>query len=397
LTSRERVLTALAHREPDRVPIDLGGTLATGIAASTYHRLKKSLGISRPTRILDLEQMIAEVERPVMERLGVDVSYLDPPAVSFGIANENWKPWQLFDGTPVEVPGGFNPVQTENGELVLYRDGVPIALMPKDGFYFDLLGRKPGAAHVDLRTFAPVPMSNEDLEHLHARAEALYANTEFAIAAMLGPPEQLFAGMGWGDFAAWMITLAAEPDYVQALYEKLVSVWLEDVKRFVKAVGNRVHVIVVCDDLGTQQSPLISVKMFRNLIMPFYRRVFDWIHQQTPIRIMLHSDGAIFAMIPSLIEMGVDILNPIQTSANGMDPIRLKREFGGKLVFWGGCCDCQHTLPFGTPEEVAREAEENIRIFAPNGGYIFAPVHNIQADVPSENVKALFDTARRSR
>jgi len=396
MNSRERVLQAINHQEPDRVPIDLGGTRQSGIAASTYHQLKQHLGIDTPTRVYDLYQMLAEVERPVQERFGADVIGLNRPEIAFGIGNEAWKPWRLFDGTAVEVPGGFHPVTEPNGDLVLYSDGKPIARMPKGGFYFDRVDKYPGAAHVDVETFEPPRLTDEECDHYRLQAEALYQNTDFAIVAPLGPPYELFYGLGIGDFETWMIALAAEPDYVSALYEKLVAAWLDNLQRFVQAVGNRVQILQVNDDFGTQESPFLSVDMFRRQIMPYYKRGFDWIHQNTEMKILLHSDGAIYPLIPSLIEMGVDLLNPVQTSAVGMEAKRLKAEFGDRLTFWGGSLDCQKTLPFGTPEDVAHEVEEHIRTFAPGGGYVFASVHNIQANVPPENVIAMFDAALRT-
>ena len=394
MNSRERVLLTLNHQQPDRVPVDLGGTRQSGIAASTYHRLTRHLGISSTARVFDVYQMLAEVERPVQERFGVDVVGLYRPAVAFGIRNEGWKPWQLFDGTPVEVPGGFAPVSEPSGDLVLLREQARIARMPKDGYYFDRLEKYPGAAHVDVDRFQPPRLSDEDCNHLRQRAEALYQNTDFAIVAPLGPPYELFYGMGTGDFEAWMVTLAMEPDYVDALSDKLVTAWLDNLQRFVQAVGDRVQVLQICDDFGTQQSLFISVKMFRERFLPFYKRGLDWIHEHTQMKVMLHSDGALFPLIPSLIEMGVDILNPVQTSAKGMDPTRLKEDFGDRLVFWGASLDCQQTLPFAAPDDVAREVEQHVRTFAPGGGYVFAPVHNIQAGVPPENVVAMFDAAR---
>ena len=214
-----------------------------------------------------------------------------------------------------------------------------------------------------------------------------------AIIAAMGPPYELFFGLGTGDFQAWMITLATEPDYVSALYQRLVEAWLENLRRFAAAVGDRVDVIQFNDDLGTQEAPFLSVRMFRERIMPYYKRGLDWIHQNTRMKVFMHNDGAIASFIPTLIEMGVDILNPVQTTAAGMDPVRLKREFGGRIVFWGGSCDCQHTLAFGTPEAVAEEVRQNVRILGAGGGYVLAPVHNIQANVPPENVIALFDAA----
>ncbi len=394
MNSRERVQRTIRHEEPDRVPIDLGGTRQSGIAASTYAQLKQHLQLSSPTRVFDVFQMLAEVERPVRERLGVDVIGLHRPTVAFGIRNEDWQPWQLFDGTPVEMPGGFHPVTEPSGDLVLLRGDVPIARMPKDGFYFDRLETYPGAAHVDLKTFEPPKLSDEDCEYYRLQAEALYQNTDLAIVAPLGPPFELFYGLGTGDFEAWIVTFATETDYVTELYEKLVAVWLENLQRFVQAVGDRVQILQICDDFGTQHAPFLSVPMFRQRLMPFYQRGLNWVHEHTQMKVMLHSDGALFPLLPSIIEMGVDILNPVQTSAAGMDPLLLKAEFGDQLTFWGASLDCQQTLPFGTPEDVAREVEQHLEAFRPGGGYVFAPVHNVQAAVPPENLVAMFDTAR---
>jgi len=396
VTSRERIIHAINHRETDRLPIDLGGTRQSGIAASSYHALKLHLGIATPTRVYDLYQMLAEVERPVMERFGADVVGLNRPAVAFGIDTRDYKPWRLFDGTLVEVPRGFRPDAEPNGDLVLRRDGEVIARMPRGGFYFDRVERYPGAAHVDPNAFEPPRLSHADIRHYRLQSEALYQNTDYAIVAPLGPPYELFYGLGTGDFETWMITLATEPDYVCALYEKVVDAWIENLERFVEAVEGRVQILQVNDDLGTQYAPFISVDMYRRLLMPFYKRGLDWIHKHTDMKVMLHSDGAIHPLIPSLIETGFDILNPVQTSATGMDPERLKSEFGEQLVFWGGSLDCQKTLPNGTPAEVESEVLRHVSALASGGGYVFAPVHNIQALVPPENIMVMFDTARRS-
>jgi uroporphyrinogen decarboxylase len=394
VNSRQRVLDAIEHRQPDRVPVDLGGTRQSGIAASTYHQLKQRLGIATPTRVYDVYQMLAEVERPVMERFGADCIGLNRPAVAFGIVNEGWKPWQLFDGTPVEVPAGFTPLTEPNGDLVLRSNGQPIARMPRGGYYFDRLEVFPGGAHLPVEEVNPPLISDEVCEHYRVQSEALFHNTDFAIIAPMGPPYELFYGLGTGGFESWMISLATEPEYVHALLEKLVDVWIENLRRFAQAVGDRVQILQFNDDFGTQTSPFISVKMFRELIMPHYRRGLDWIHANTRMKVFLHSDGAILPLIPSLIEMGVDILNPVQTSATGMDAATLKSQFGDRLVFWGGSLDCQKTLPFGTPAEVQREVDEHVRVFSPGGGYVFASVHNIQANVPPENVIAMFDAVR---
>ena len=392
MNSRQRVMCAIHHLQPDRAPIDFGGTRQSGIAASTYHRLKRRLGMDTPTRVYDLYQMLAEVEQPLLDRFGADVVGLNRPAVAFGIRNENFKPWTLFDGTPVQVPGSFDPEIEPSGDLLLRAaDGSPLARMPKGGFYFDRLDKYPGAAHADPATLQPPMLSAEECDHFHAQAEAYWQQTDRAIIAAMGPPYELFFGLGTGDFQAWMITLATEPDYVHALNEKLTECWIENLRRFSDAVGDRVQILQFNDDLGTQDAPFLSTAMFRERIMPYYKRGLDWVHEHTQMKVFMHNDGAIFNLIPSLIEMGVDILNPVQTTAKGMDPVQLKQRFGEKLTFWGAACDCQGTLAFGTPQQVADEVAQSLRVFAPGGGYVLAPVHNIQAGVPPENVIALFE------
>lgn len=398
MNSRERVRAAIRHQQPDRVPIDFGGTRQSGIAISTYQALKRELGLDTPTRVYDVYQMLAEIERPVLERFGADCIGLNRPAVAFGLRNERWKPWRLFDGSEVLMPGDFQPEVEPNGDWLLRSPGgAPLARMPKGGFYFDRLDKYPGAAHSDPATLEVPMLSTEECDHLHAQAEALWQNTDLAIVAPMGPPYELFFGLGTGDFQSWMITLATEPEYVEALYQRLTEAWLENLRRFSAAVGDRVDILQFNDDLGTQDAPFLSVAMFRRQIMPFYKQGLDWVHSHTGMKVFMHNDGAIFPFLPTLVEMGVDILNPVQTTAKGMDPARLKAEFGDKLVFWGGSCDCQGTLAFGTPEQVAAEVEANLRIFSPGGGYVVASVHNIQARVPAQNVIALFDTARASR
>ncbi len=396
MTSRERVLAALERRPVDRVPVDFGGTRQSGIAAAAYHRLRAHLGLHgrRPVRVFDLFQMLAEVEPDVAERFGADCVGLYRPEVAFGLRNEGWKPWRLFDGTPVEVPGGFAPETEPNGDLVLRRNGEVIARMPRDGFYFDRMEKYPGALHPELERWEPPRLDGATLEHYHRQAEALFTGTDKAIVAPLGPPYELFFGLGQGGFEQWMLTLATEPDYVRALYAKLVDAWLDNLHAFHAAVGDRVQVLQICDDFGTQRAPFLSERLFRELVQPAYARGLAWVHTHTRWKVMLHSDGAIFPLLPAIVEMGVDILNPVQINAAGMEPRRLKDTFGDRLVFWGGACDPQRTLAFGTPAEVRREARANLEVFSRGGGYVFAPVHNIQANVPPENIVALFEAVR---
>ena len=394
MNSRERILAAVNHQPVDRVPIDFEGTRQSGISVWAYVQLCERLGLSSPTlpRVFDVYQMLAEIEQDVAERMGADCVGLNRPAVAFGIRNERWKPYTFPDGLRAEVPGDFNP-ELAGGSLVLKRNGAVIAEMPAGGFYFDRLEKYPGALHPDLAQWHAPRLDATTLEHFHREADALYRQTDKAVIAALAPPYELFNGIGQGSFEDWMVTFASEPEYVDALYAELTEAWLENLRAFHEAVGDRVQIIQICDDFGTQNAPFLSVKMFRERLLPAYQRGLDWIHAHTSWKVMLHSDGAVVPLLPSIIEMGVDILNPVQTSAAGMDPERLKREFGDRLVFWGGSCDAQSTFAHGTPAEVAAETKRNLDVFTPGSGYVCAPIHNVQANVPPDNVVALFDTA----
>lgn len=395
MNSRERIVAAIHHLPVDRVPIDFGGTRQSGISAWAYVRLCERLGLSldRPPRVFDVYQMLAEISGEVAERFGSDCVGLYRPSVAFDIPNENWRPFTFPEGLRVEVPEGFHPEPGEDGSLVLKRNGAGIAMMPADGFYFYRMEKYPGALHPDLSHWRAPRLDGPTLEHLHRQAHALFANTDKAVIAAMGPPYELFNGIGQGGFEDWMITFASEPDYVDALYAEITGAWLENLRAFRDAVGDCVQVIQICDDFGTQHAPFLSPKMFRERLLPAYKRGLDWIHANTPWKVMLHSDGALWPLLPSIVEMGVDILNPVQTSASGMEPGRLKREFGNRLVFWGGSCDAQGNFDHGTPEAVAAETARNLELFTPGSGYVCAPIHNVQATVPPDNVIALFDTA----
>jgi uroporphyrinogen decarboxylase len=395
MTSRERVLRAVNHQLVDRIPIDFGGTRQTGISVWAYARLRQHLGIDtgRLPRIFDCYQMLAEIEGEIAERFGSDCVCLNRPSVVFGIRNEDWKPYPLAGGLVAEVPGGFLPEPDGEGGLVLKQNGMPIAAMPAGGFYFDRLEKHPGALHPNLQDWVAPRLDEETLEHLHREANALCRNTDKAVVAALGPPYELFYGLGQGGFEDWMVTFASEPQYVAELYALLTDAWLENLRRFHGAVGDCVQILQVCDDFGTQHAPFLSVKMFRERLLPAYKQGMDWIHANTSWKILLHSDGALLPLLPSIIEMGVDILNPVQTSAAGMDPQVLKSRFGEQLAFWGGLCDSQSTLTHGTPEEVAVETRRNIAALSPGAGFVGASVHNIQANVPPENIVAMYDAA----
>jgi len=414
VTSRERVILALNHQEPDRVPVDLGGSVVTGIMATTYAKLRRKLGVNdRPPRVSDLLQMLAEVEVPVLARLGCDVVGLLPLVRAFGIPNRDWKPWQTFDGTDVLVPGQFRYRVDRNGDLLLSPGGdtgkPPSARMPKDGHYFDIIPRQQPLDwdRLDPDEFAEqfTLLSEEELEHLSATAERLHKHTDYAILGGFGggalgnlplllAPE-MDSPKGIRNFDDWMVAHLTHPGYVKAIFARQAARAIENLELYRQAVGDKIVAIFISGtDFGTQRGEFVSPDMYRDLYLPFHEQMNDWVHAHTEWKTFYHCCGSIYRLIPHFIEAGVDILNPVQCSAANMDPARLKQEFGDRLVFWGGGVDTQKTLPFGTPEEVRQEVGERIRTFAPGGGYVFNAIHNIQANTPVENVLAVFEAAR---
>jgi uroporphyrinogen decarboxylase len=399
MTSRERVLKAINFQEPDRVPVDLGGTRMTGIAAHAYLELRRKLGISGgPPRIFDVYQMLAEVEEPVRQRVGCDVIGLERLEPVFGLRNERWKPWRHFDGAEFLVPGDFNPEPDGEGGLLIRWAGKPenafCGHMPKDGFYFDPTGPTRPSAELsmpsisDYRESLPT-ITDEELEVLSARARELHEGTEYAVMGAF-----LWGGMGSvGSFSDWMIILATEKQYARDILETYTDNALRNLKVYLQAVGDHIEIVEISgSDYGTQKGPQFSPALFAELYAPCYKRLNDWVHQTTPLKTWYHCCGSIYKLIPIFIDMGVDILNPVQTSAADMEPDRLNREFGGRLVFWGGGVETQSTLPFGTPEEAREQVRERLRTFAPGGGFVFTTIHNIQRGVPAENLVAMYDT-----
>ncbi|NOZ26930.1 MAG: methyltransferase [Chloroflexi bacterium] len=388
---RERVLTALAHKEPDRVPIDFGGMRSTGIMALAYAPLKRSLGIEDGSiDVYDVGQQLALVEEPVRQRFGVDVVPLDFDALG------PWQPYTLPDGTPARVPAHYRIERAEDGTLYILNDeGRRVAAMPPDGYYFDSIYHPLADAQTvdDLKAFSWSGRSDEDLARLREEARRLYNETDYAIMGAFGG-NILESGQGLRGWEQFMLDLAYGGPFLETFLELLTENHLRNLERYLGAVGEYIQIIQMGDDLGTQRGPQISVDMYRRWIKPYHKRIYGWVHDHYPdIYVFLHCCGGVYDLIPDLIDAGVDILNPVQTSAHGMDPVRLKREFGRDLVFWGGGCETQSTLPHGTPEEVRQQVKERLEIFAPDGGYVFNQIHNIQHGVPPENITAMFEAA----
>jgi len=401
LTARERVLTALKHKEPDILPWDLGGMRSTGIMAVAYAKLRRALKLPLDSiKLYDVGQHLAWVDEDIRRIFGIDVIALDTEKVLADYIN-GWKPYRLLDEeeTNVLMPANYRVEKTEDGSLLLWANGQAIAQMPSQGFYFDNLSHPLEKAESveDIEEWEPATFSSEVLEVLGKEAKNLYENTDYAIMGSFGG--NIVEGgqtlMGWENF---MSALISNRPLVEALIEKMVEGYLRNLELYLNTVGDYIQIIQMGDDLGTQNGPMISPRLYKELIFPAHKRIYEYIHRKSPhIYVFLHSCGGIYELIPYLIEAGVDILNPVQTSAINMEPKKLKREFGKDLVFWGGGCDTQRILPFASPKEVKEHIKERIAIFSPDGGFIFCQIHNIQANVPLENIIALLETVKEVR
>jgi hypothetical protein len=415
MTSRERMLASLSHREPDRVPIDLGATPVTGIAASSLSRLRLALGLDRPgDRVLITEpyQMLGRVDDDLREALGIDTEGIPPLKTLFGFPNTEWRDWELFDGTPVRVPAAFNTEPEPDGDILMYPEGdrsaPPSARLPRNGFYFDTIIRQDPIDEDrlnpsdNLEEFGPI--SDRELEHIRRQAERIRA-TGRAVVTVIGglafgdialvPAPWLKHPRGIRDVAEWYMSLALRPEYIRAVFERQCEIGLANLERIATVAGDLIDVAMTTGtDFGTQRGLFASVESYRDLFRPFHTEVNRWIHRNTPWKTFIHSCGAVEPLIEDFIAAGFDILNPVQLSATGMDPRHLKDAYGDRITFWGAAVDTQHTLPFGTPEEVRAEVLERLEILAPGGGFVFNAIHNVQPVTPPENLQAMYAAHR---
>jgi hypothetical protein len=416
MSSRERVNLSLNHQEPDHIAVDLGGSAVSGMHVNTVYGLRQALKLDppgTPVKVVEPYQMLGEVQPDLMEALGIDVVGLGRPKNLFGYRNEGWKPWTTPQGVPVLVPDAFNTVPEPNGDILMYPEGdrhAPASgRMPQGGFYFDTIIRQDPIdddklnVEDNLEEFSPIP--DEELKYLAGEAERLYTQTDKAILANFGgtafgdialvPAPFLKRPKGIRDVAEWYMSTVSRRDYVYEVFERQCGIGIANLETIYDVVGDRPSAVFVTGtDFGTQNGPFISPKAYRDLYMPFHKRVNDWIHAHTAWKTFIHSCGSVRALIPDFITAGFDILNPVQCSAAHMEAVELKREYGEDITFWGGSVDTQRTLPFGTPDEVRREVRERIRIFGPGGGFVFNPIHNVQAQTPVENVLAMFEAVR---
>jgi hypothetical protein len=417
MTGRERTLAALNHRPADRVPVDLGATAVTGAHVSVIAKLRRAIGLDKPgtpVKVTEPYQMLGEVAPDLREALGIDTVGIPAQKNFFGFENDNWKPWKTFDGTNVLVPGKFNTVPEATGEILQYPENdksVPASVrMPKGGFYFDAIIRQPPIDDAklnpedNLEEFQPV--SDEALKFYEKNANDLYNNTSLAVIS--GLPGTAFGDIafvpgtflkhpkGIRDIEEWYISTITRRNYIKEVFARQAEIAVNNLKRIYQAVGDKIHAVLLDGtDLAAQNTQFCSLDTYRELYLPHSKKLNDWIHKNTKWKTMKHCCGGCEPLIEGFIEAKFDILNPVQTSAKGMEPKHLVDKFGDRIVFWGGGVDTQMTLPFGKPAEIKKQVKERIKIFSRKNGFVFNTVHNIQCNTPIENVLAMFEALGR--
>lgn len=401
MTGRQRIREVVRGKVPDCVPIDFGATRVTSIHAKAYNDLVKYLGIGcEGARVYDVPQMLALPEPAILDFFEADTVQLPRlrPAPSVDLRISSFTTATLADGSAVWYPGNFKPVQEADGSLVLVDgSGNRTNRLAKGGFYFE-------------RLFHPLrgATSEKDIDridfHEFIDGEELFLKTELR---KLRSGSRAIVGQFGGNFLErgnrffgmdeFLMNLLSEPKLVEHFFDRVLEATIEDFDRYASVVGEGIDVIQLNDDLGVQNGPMISPELYRHLIKPYHNKLYQHIRHNSGMALFLHSCGGIYELIPDLIESGVQILNPIQYRAAGMDPGRLKTEFGKDLVFWGGGCDTQVVLPNGSLAEIREETERMIDTLAAGGGYVFSHVHNIQPGIAPEKIVAMYEVIKRKR
>jgi uroporphyrinogen decarboxylase len=377
-TSYERVKAALEHKESDRVPFDLGSAAVTGINVHALYSLRKYLGLPLNVTVKDKITQIGNIEEDLIEMLRIDVKGVSPgPSSIKGLSAE------------LGVEDGYDRITDEWG--MGWR--MPI----RGGHYYDLY-KSPLAFSETIADIEKYPWPNAlDIARysdLQEKADQIVYKERKAYFL-----ERMSSGM-W-EHAMWMrgyeqfyIDMMMNQDMVQAIMEKILEINMQYWERALEAVGENVLVVSMADDLGSQNSLLVDINMYKEQIWPFHKRLFEFVKSKakSKIYIFFHNDGAVMETFPLLIEAGVDIMNPFQVNCSGMDTKKFKKEFGRDLTIWGGSCDNQAVMPFGTPQQVKDETKRRIEDLSPGGGFIFAPIHVIQNGVPPENIMAWWET-----
>lgn len=414
MNSKERVLASLNHQQPDRIAVDFGGTPVTGIHVLAIENIRKHYGLEqKPIRVTEPYQMLGEIDDELMEILGIDVIGLSPSDNMFGIKNHGeLKEFKTFWGQTVLLPKDFNTTIDANGDLLIYPKGdtsvPPSGKMPKTSYFFDAVNRQ---QPIDESKLDPMdnleefdPISDEDLAYWKQEVDKVKNSNKAIIANMGGtafgdialvPGLNLLNPKGIRDVAEWYMSVIMRPDYIHEVFEKQSDLAIGNLQKFYNTVGNDIDAIFMCGtDFGTQDSQFCGIDTLEEMYLPYYKKLNDWIHENTNWKTFKHSCGAIEPFINTFIDAGFDIINPVQINAKGMEPQHLKDTYGDRITFWGGGVDTQKILSFGSPEDVKKQVQKQCEILSVNGGFVFNTVHNTQANVPIENIVAMIDTVR---
>lgn len=411
MNSRERIRATLDHRQPDKVAIDFNGHRSSGIAVQAYKKLREYLGL-KPDKlyVYDYIQQLALVEDDVLDIIGADVVELGHDCDKIA---DYWQDWELQDGTPCKIPAFIKVEKTDQGDIVQGDEGQVICI------------QKPGCLYVEQTYFPIADQDDESFEKLpyyldqimwaklgtapapagfdeaglgvwRTTAQKLRLSSDRAIYGIFGGS---IVEMGNYCFRMdnFLYELAANPKRVHRFLDKLTEFHLKNLTQYLGAVGTDIDVIGFSDDLGMQMGPMISPEMYREFFKPRHKILWEHAKRISPnIKIGLHCCGGIYPLLGDLIEAGLEVINPVQFISKDMELSRLKREFGKDLVFWGGGCDTREILPYGTPEQIKKHVQENISIMNVGGGFVFQQVHNIMANVPPENIMAMFEAVREA-
>lgn len=412
MTSKQRIRTAIEHRQPDRLPVDFGSSFITGIHCSVVDALRRHYGLDpHPVKVCEPYQMLGMVEDDLCDAMGIDTVPIFPNRTIFGFVNEDWKPWRTPWGQDVLVSRHFEVEERPDGTFIHPqgdRSAPHSGHMPSTGYFFDSIIRQEEIDEDNLKVEDNLeefgPMKSDEEDYWRAQAD-LFRGSDRAVVTHLNgtclgdialvPAPFLTHPKGVRDVAQWYMTVASNPEFITELFDRQVEIALGNLAKLHAIAGDVIDVVVVCGtDFGTQESTFCSRATYEEIWLPRYKQINDWIHTHTSWKTFKHSCGAIEGFLPSIIESGFDIINPVQCSARGMDAKLLKERHGDRLTFWGGGVNTQKTLPFGTPEEVRAEVLERCETFAPGGGFVFNAIHNIQALTPTANVVAMIEAVR---
>ncbi len=398
-SSRERILRAIEHKMPDRIPVDFGGTRATSITMGAYLRLNQYLGIDETPKVFDMKLALCEVGPQLQDLFHPDTAPVFRMYPALGLSNATYKNWPTPDGV-VLVPQDYNPQKDGRGNDILQdAAGEVIATRPEGTPFYEISGHAPLAQYetaeeMQSYDFDAFKMGDEEIECMYQRAQAAHLTGRAVILVIwCNIFERCNAVRGMQNF---MMDLAMQDGTGDFIMDQIMARYIDGIQRILARVGNLVDVVALSDDMGTQTSLLISRDMYRQQIKPRHKTLVELVKRLCRAKVFFHSCGAIEPLIGDLIEIGVDAINPVQFSATGMDLAFLKKEYGNDITFWGGTCDSQKVLPCGTPEEVYEHTARNVEILSKGGGFVFCPLHNIQHDVPPENILALFRAAQIS-